>query len=826
MFGAGSCGPGWGNGKAAAVTYARAGATVVAIDVNLDAAEETRSIIAGEGGRVEAAMCDVTKSLQVSTLVDDVARRHGRVDVLHNNVGGTALGGVVEESEESFRHILNLNLVSAFLTSKYALPHMLRQGKGAIVNVSSLASIRYLYPYASYQASKAGLNQLTQSMAIQYAKQGIRANAILPGFMDTPITAQVSGQYESAEAMRAARAAKTPPGQPAEGTPDPLRITRQLREEGVTRIALVSDDPARWTGRADLAQGVEVFHRDALDAVQREFREIPAVTAIVYEQTCAAEKRRRRKRGTMPDPDRRLYINPAVCEGCGDCSVQSNCIAVEPLDTPLGRKRAINQNACNKDFSCTKGFCPSFVELEGAILRKPDADALQARASALLAQVPEPDVPSLDQPFNVYVTGIGGSGVLTMGALLGAAANADGRAATVLDFTGLAQKNGAVVSQVRLATSADAIPASRIGEGAVNLLLGADLVVSASADTLTRLSPDRTAAVVNLTVQPTADAVQNRDATLPVGLMQERVRQRCLASAWHGLDASGAAQRLFGDTLPMHTLLLGFAWQKGLVPLSRASIDGAIVANGAAVSLNRRAFDWGRILAAGFEIDAITATPGAADVAPETLDEVIAHRAGELTAYQNAAYAQRYRDLVTLARRAEAAARPGSEDFAMAVAVNAYRLMAYKDEYEVARLYSGDVFRASLDTQFASARKVSLWLAPPLLSRTDPTTGRPRKRRFGPWIFRVMRVLACLRGLRGTAADVFGYTAERRAERALVAQYLCDIETLATRLFDRYEVALEVARSPQQIRGFGPVKEAALRSHRMQRDELMQQLTA
>ncbi|WP_310635258.1 DUF6537 domain-containing protein [Burkholderia cenocepacia] len=433
----------------------------------------------------------------------------------------------------------------------------------------------------------------------------------------------------------------------------------------------------------------------------------------------------------------------------------------------------------------------------------------------MLAQLPEPVVPSLAQPFNIHVTGIGGSGVLTMGALLGAAAHADGRAATVLDFTGLAQKNGAVISQVRLAESADAIPASRIGEGAIYLLLGADLVVLAAADTLTRLSASRTCAVVNVTVQPTADSVRDRDATLPVDVMQERVRKRCRASGWHSLDASGATQRLFGDTLHMHTLMLGYASQLGLVPLSRAPVDSSIVANGAAVPLNRRAFDWGRILAAGADLEAIVDTSMAIrDVAPQTIDEVIVHRVQELTAYQNAAYAERYRALVTLARRAEATARPGSDEFGIAVAINAYRLMAYKDEYEIARLYSGKSFRTSLATQFTSSRKVSLWLALPLVSRIDAATGRPRKRRFGPWIFPALGMLARLRWLRRTASDVFGYTAERRAERALLAEYFDDIVQLSTKLGESYEAALELARLPAQVRGFGPVKEAAMDSYR------------
>ena len=614
-------------------------------------------------------------------------------------------------------------------------------------------------------------------------------------------------------------------GQPAEGGIDPARITRQLHAEGVGRIALVSDDPARWTGRADLAPGVSVHGRESLDAVQRELRQVAGVSAIVYEQTCAAEKRRRRKRGDFPDPDRRLFINPRVCEGCGDCSVQSNCIAVEPLETAFGRKRQINQSACNKDFSCTKGFCPSFVEIEGVALRKPDDARLQAIEAQALAGLGEPGVPVLDaaEPFNIYVTGIGGSGVLTMGAMLGAAAFLDGRGASVLDFTGLAQKNGAVVSQVRIAPAPRDIHAARIGPAAADLLLGADLVVSAAADSLERLSAGRTGAVLNLDGTPTADVVAQRDARLPIDLMAERVRRRCDPARFHTVNAGTLAQRLFGDTVTAHTLMLGYAWQRGLVPLSRAAIEGAIERNGAAVALNKRAFAWGRIAAAAPEW--LARIEEGADLAvplPVDLDTLIAHRTEDLAAYQDAAYAARYQALVARVRTAEARHAPGQEALTRAVAQGAYRLMAYKDEYEVARLYADPAFTAALARQFAQADKVSLWLAPPLFSRHDPATGRPRKHKFGPWMLTAMGWLARLRRLRGTAFDPFGYSAERRAELRLAEDYAAMVTALAAGLTPaRHDLAVELASLADEVRGFGPVKAAAMAAYEARRAELL-----
>jgi indolepyruvate ferredoxin oxidoreductase len=644
-------------------------------------------------------------------------------------------------------------------------------------------------------------------------------------------------QHSGLLAIRAAVAAKTnitykilyndavamTGGQTAEGPIEPARITRQLSAEGVERIALVSDDPERWAGDPALAAGVEVHHRDALDAVQRALRDVPGVSAIVYEQTCASEKRRRRKRGAFPDPDRRLFINTSVCEGCGDCSVQSNCIAIEPIETPLGRKRAINQSSCNKDFSCVKGFCPSFVEIDGVALRKPDDQRLKAIEAELTAQLREPVLPPLQGAFNVYVTGIGGTGVLTMGALIGGAAHLEGKGASVLDFTGLAQKNGAVVSQVRIAPSPGDLHAGRIGHGAVDLLLGADLVVSAAADTLTRLSATRSAAIVNLGETPTADFVRERDATLPTPLMRKRVQTRCRDQAFHAFDAAELAQQLFGDTLTTHTLMLGYAWQKGLLPLSGQAIERTLELNGAAVALNKRAFAWGRIAAADPQaLSRIAPREAHAPAQNEmSLDELLAHRIGALTAYQGAAYAQRYRDIVLRAVAAERRAMPGTEEFSRAVAVSAYRVMAYKDEYEVARLYAAPEFKAMLEAQFSKTQRISLWLAPPLLCAIDAATGRPKKRKFGPWMLKAMGVLAAFRGLRGTVADPFGYTRERRAERALAAEFLADAASLSDGLSGRNHArAVALAKLPQEVRGFGPVKEAAMEAYAAQRAAL------
>jgi indolepyruvate ferredoxin oxidoreductase len=642
-------------------------------------------------------------------------------------------------------------------------------------------------------------------------------------------------QHSGLLAIRAAVAAKTAitykilyndavamtGGQPHEGQLSPAAISRQLVAEGVGDVRLVSDEPDLWRD-SDLAPGVRVHHRDELDAVQRELRDVPGVTAIIYVQTCAAEKRRRRKRKALADPPKRLFINHRVCEGCGDCSVQSNCIAVEPRETEFGRKRQINQSNCNKDFSCVKGFCPSFVEIDGPVLRRPDADRLTAYEAERFMALPDPAILARDGVCNVYIAGIGGLRVLTLGALLGTAAYLEGKEATVLDFTGLAQKNGAVVSQVRIAPTSDPIHAVRIGEGDVDVMLATDAVVASAADGLLKLAERRTALVLNSDETPTSDFVTDRDAKLPSARMIETLLQR--AGQGFTLRATAIAQGVFGDAVAANVMVLGYAWQQGLLPLSLAALHGAIEANGAAVEMNKRALAWGRLAAidlAEVERMAGLATPVAVD---EALEVLVNRRALDLTRYQYPAYAEVYTSLVT---RAAAACQPFGEEFSRAVAENAFKVMAYKDEYEVARLYADPAFRADLERQFAGVGKVSVWLAPPLLSRVDPSTGRPAKRKFGPWIFKAFAVLARLKGLRGRALDPFGRTAERRAERALRDQYLTTIAELCEILSPAtVELATEIAKLPEDIRGFGPVKEAAMAQGEERRMTLLARLQA
>ena len=603
-------------------------------------------------------------------------------------------------------------------------------------------------------------------------------------------------------------------GQAAEGVIDPARITRQLAAESVERVALVSDDPAKWRGHRGLAEGVSVHHRDELDTVQRAMREIVGVTAIIYEQTCAAQLRRRRKAGAAADSDRRLFINPRVCEGCGDCSVQSNCIAIEPLETAFGRKRKINQSACNKDVSCLKGFCPSFLEIEGPVLRKPAPDRLAAVEAERFAALPTPNTPTLTGAYNIYIAGIGGLGVLTIGALLGAAAHLEGKGVSVLDFTGMAQKNGAVVSQVRIARQPSDLNALRIAPGEADLMLATDMVASSAPEAVATLSRARSGAVINLDVTPTAAIVTRRDTSVPALQMLNRLKRELTPERTGCLRASHLAQALFGDALCANTLMLGYAWQKGLVPLSEAAIERAIELNGAAVALNKRAFNWGR--AAALDLAEVERIAGLAAPPPalESLDDLIEHRAADLILYQSAAYSERYRRAVAQARAAGASVGDRNEDFARAVATQGYRLMAYKDEYEVARLYADPAMKAELSAQFSEIGKLSIWLAPPLISKIDPATGRPAKRKFGPWVFLLFSGLSRLKGLRGTAFDPFGRTDERRAERRLAAEYLTMVDRLSAEMTQaRLQISVNLAAAASEIRGFGPVKAAAIAAY-------------
>ena len=612
-------------------------------------------------------------------------------------------------------------------------------------------------------------------------------------------------------------------GQPLDGTLTPQQLTHQLHHEGVSPIVLMSDDIGAY-GAPDLAPGTDIRHRDEIDAVMKELRERPGVSAIVYVQTCAAEKRRRRKRGLMEDPDMRVLINPAVCEGCGDCSVQSNCIAIDPLETEMGRKRQINQSACNKDFSCVKGFCPSFVTVRGGRLKKGEGRSAAPDVSAL----PAPDLPKMAPSWNIAVTGVGGTGVLTVGAIIAMAAKLENVAPLVLDMAGLAQKGGAVMSHIRLSAADTPRKSPRIAPGGANLLLAADTVVAASRDGTVRCDPERTHAVVNARLTPVAEFVRQRDFDFRQGTVEDTVRAVVRPDA-HFHDFGGAALSVAGDEIATNIVMVGFTWQKGLIPLSAEAIERAIEINGIAVEPNIEAFRWGRVMAddpAAFEAMK-GREEGFTPMATMTTRDLIAHRARHLTAYQNAALAERYKRLVDNVRTV-AGARLGNPDDAdalvRAVAHNHAKLLAYKDEYEVARLFADPAFGRYLNGRFAGDFKLSFNLAPPFLPGED-AGGRPKKREFGPWMLRAMRVLARLKGLRGTRFDPFGRTAERRAERALIAQYEADVRTaLAGLNEDRFGTVRDLLSVPDMIRGFGPVKHEAMERAAAERARLVAEL--
>jgi indolepyruvate ferredoxin oxidoreductase len=609
-------------------------------------------------------------------------------------------------------------------------------------------------------------------------------------------------------------------GQPIEGEPMAGEITcpeiaRQLAAEGVARIAVVSVEPEKFTPGA-LPPGVTLHHRDDLASVQKELREVEGVSAIVYDQTCAAEARRLRKRGEFPDPDRRIVINEAVCEGCGDCSVQSNCISIEPVETELGRKRRINQSSCNKDFSCVKGYCPSFVSVLGGRVRKATGEGV-ATADALFARLPEPVPAACDEPWNVLIAGIGGTGVVTVGAILAMAAHLEGKGCSELDVTGLAQKNGPVSSHVRIAREPGAIFASRIGVGGADLVIGCDLVVATNPENLPRSRRGRSFSVMNRDVAPTADFARNSDLDLSSERMEAAVRAACGEESARFVNASQLATGLLGDAIAANTLLLGVAAQLGKLPVSLAALDRAIQLNGRQVAMNRRALAWGRLLAhdpAAVEavVKPLLRSASAARFAT-TLDEIVAHRTALLTAYQDAPYAERYRAFVAQVADREAKAVPGSDALARAVARQYAKLLAYKDEYEVARLYTDGSFAAQLAREFEGDYALQLHLSPQFLpawlAPRDPETGHVRKWRIPTrLIFPFFRALRPLRRLRGTPLDPFGWTAHRRWERRLIAEYERTVAELLDGLGpENLPIALEIASLPEHVRGFDDVKE-------------------
>ncbi|WP_051243574.1 indolepyruvate ferredoxin oxidoreductase family protein [Azohydromonas australica] len=613
-------------------------------------------------------------------------------------------------------------------------------------------------------------------------------------------------------------------GQPVEGSPTVPQILQQLAAEGVEHLHLVSDEPELYQRMGGLPAGVAVSHRDAMDELQRDLREKQGVSVIVYAQTCAAEKRRRRKKKQLVDPPKRVVINEEVCEGCGDCGVQSNCVSILPLETPLGRKRQIDQSSCNKDYSCVKGFCPSFVTVEGGALRKP------AKSKATPPEnLPAPVLPALEAPCNVVVTGVGGTGVVTIGALMGMAAHLEGKGVLVLDMAGLAQKGGAVMSHVRLAATPAGLHAARVAAKQADVVLGCDLMVGAGKDAISTMDATRTRAVMNTDVAPTGAFTQDPDWQTSPDAMLQRVRDA--AQSVEALNATAMATALMGDAVATNVFVLGYAWQKGWIPLQEASLMRAIELNGAAVPMNKAAFAWGRQAAldlglvqqaAGLDrptavVTMPTRTPG--------LEALIEDRTRRLVAYQSAAYARRYESFVRQIAAAEKQ-RTGTDRLAREVAVSLYKLMAYKDEYEVARLYVETGFFDRVASQFEGNYKLRFHLAPPLFSKRD-AQGHLIKQAYGPWIATAYKVLAKARRLRGTPLDVFGYTAERRGERSAIGKFellMCQVVGMLTK--ERLPTALALARLPQGVRGYGHVKEHNAEAAHAQQRKLLAEFYA
>ena len=562
-------------------------------------------------------------------------------------------------------------------------------------------------------------------------------------------------------------------GQANDGGLTVPQVARQVAAEGAKRVVVVTDEPDKYSSGIEWPKGLTIHHRDDLIAVQKELAEVPGVTVLIYDQTCAAEKRRRRKRHTFPDPDKRVIINELVCEGCGDCGVKSNCVSVQPLETEWGRKRLIDQSSCNKDFSCVKGFCPSFVTVHGAKLKK----GVGVAADHDLPALPDPKLPAIDQTYNIIVTGVGGTGVVTIGGILGMAAHLEGRGVGVLDMAGLAQKGGAVFSYMRIAENPDAIHAIRVAAGRADLVLGGDIVVAGTRKILAAVKHGATEMVVNTAEFLPGEFTRNADFSLPSERLKRTIVADAGADKTHFINASGIAAALFGQSISANMFMVGYAYQLGAIPLSAAAIEQAIALNGEAVATNRAAFHWGRravVDRATVENLAKPATAIASDARrlSESFEETVERRVKFLTAYQNAAYAARYRALVGKVKAVEAARTPGHCELTETVARYLFKLMAYKDEYEVARLYTDGAFLKQVETEFDGDNlRFEFHLAPPLLARRDKTTGLPRKMSFGPWMLPAFRLLAKLKGLRGTPFDPFGRSLERRTERKLIGDY-------------------------------------------------------
>ena len=623
-------------------------------------------------------------------------------------------------------------------------------------------------------------------------------------------------------------------GQPIEGeemageitTPE---IARQLDAEGVKRIVVLSDDIEKYPSDI-FPKGTTVHHRNEIDRVQKMLREIPGVTALLYDQTCAAEARRLRKRGEFKDPDMRVVINELVCEGCGDCSVQSNCISIEPVETEFGRKRTINQSSCNKDFSCLEGYCPSFATVIGGKIRKVEAAGVDVGGEggdSIFANLPAPQVASLDRPHNIFVAGIGGTGVITIGALLGMAAHLEGKGVSLLDVTGLAQKNGPVASHVRVARSPEDLHSTRIPKGGADLTLGCDIVVATGQDGIEKLSAERSRAIINTHVAPTADFASNPDLDVSSAAMESRVVAAVGDDRADFVNATQLATALLGDAIGANLFLVGFALQRGLVPVGLPALERAVELNGRAIEMNKRAIAWGRLAAHDLErVQELAATrirKAKGGPEKESFASLVERRVAFLTDYHDAAYAGKYKALVekvAATDRKLSGGEPGA--LAEAAARYYFKLLAVKDEYEVMRLWSDDSFQRQIDREFEGDYKLQFHLAPQLILPRDATTGRVKKVPMPKWMFDGMRLLRHLKFLRFTPLDFFNKTAHRKREWALVPEYEAVLAELMESVTpENYDLAVQIAQVPEHIRGFDTVKDAQLAAAKEKEAQLL-----
>ncbi len=614
-------------------------------------------------------------------------------------------------------------------------------------------------------------------------------------------------------------------GQPFDGPLSSSQIAKQLLAEGVRKVTLATDEPEKFREK-NLLGNVDVVHRREMDLIQREFRNEPGVTAIIYDQTCAAEKRRRRKRGTFPDPPIRAFINTAVCEGCGDCGIQSNCVAVIPENTEFGRKRRIDQSACNKDYSCVEGFCPSFVTIHGGNLRKPVLVDTEAMFDS--SELPEPQLPNIDQEYAIVVSGVGGTGVITSGAILGMAAHLSGLGCSILDMTGLAQKGGAVVTHIILAKKQEDITSMHVSTGSAALSIGGDLIVAASKHVQSSMRRDKTHAVVNDYEMMPGEFTRKKDLVFPHAKLTEAIREAAGSDNVTFLDANACTEVLFGDTMMVNMFLIGVAFQQGHIPVPLESIERAIELNGRSVELNLQALHRGRQYIAEPEkfSMAVHGSKNQEDSEKlkmhQTIEELISHRASMLVEYQDAKCARRYQQFVEAAKKAESEHAPGMSGFAEGVARYYYKLLAYKDEYEVARLLTSYEFHTQLGKQFEGDYSIRFHLAPPMLAKRNPVTGLPIKQEYGPKMMVVLKLLARMKFLRNTVLDPFARSEDRKLERQLIADYESVVTEVTKRLnAENHRVAVELACYPETIRGFGHVKRQSVTETQSRVEQLL-----